>query len=298
MNILVTGGSGFVGKNLIKKLKEDGHHIFLVTREHKESNIDPRLSIIEWDLSRSPLRDASLAKIDGVVNLMGESIQGLWTQEKKDRIYISRVRGTKNLIESFVGQKLKFFISASAVGYYGNRGDQLLSEDSIKGEGFLSDICASWEKEIEIAQNKKIIPNCRWVVLRIGMVVSALGGAVPMMRPAFQYGLAGKLGSGSQYMSWIALEDLVGMIVFSCQNSNVRGTFNAVAPHPVTNLEWTKLLSAHFKKRPFLGVPSFLLKMILGDMSSILLDSIRADSEKITKMGYKFIYPSLEKVQF
>lgn len=288
MKILVTGSSGFVGSALVSFLEEHHHEVYKLVR----SRADLSKNEIAYDPERGVINPSLLEGFDGVVHLAGENIMGRWTENKKRKIKESRVKGTHLLCQSIC--KLKnppsVFISASAVGFYGDRGDSFLDEYSEKGRGFLADVCEGWEEATRLASEKGI----RVVNLRIGMVLSRKGGALKQMLPIFKLGLGGVLGSGEQYVSWIALPDLLRVIDFAIHNEKLAGPVNAVAPHPITNREMTKAIGAIFHRPTFFGVPAFLIDLIFGEMGKeVLLSSTRVLPKKLEKGGFQFEYPHL-----
>jgi uncharacterized protein (TIGR01777 family) len=237
---------------------------------------------------------ARLEGLDGVVHLAGESIAtGRWTAEKKARIRDSRVKGTRLLCESLarLDQPPRVLVSASAIGYYGDRGDEILHEDSASGSGFLAEVCHMWEAATEAASQR----NIRVVNLRIGVVLSAMGGALATMLFPFRMGLGGIIGSGRQFMSWIALDDLLGSIAYALRTDTIRGPVNAVAPHPVTNREFTKTLGRVLARPTLLPMPAFAARLAFGEMADeLLLSSARVEPARLSAAGYDFRYPTLE----
>ena len=291
MNILVTGSSGLIGSALVSLLTTSGHSVVRLVRS-------PRLSkerIVTWNPSSGVINTAELEGLDAVVHLAGEGIaSGRWRPEKKARIRESRVRGTRLLCESIVRlvSPPKVLICASAIGYYGNRSDEVLTEESCSGSGFLAEVCREWESATEPVVGKRI----RVVNLRIGVVLSPAGGALAMMLKPFQLGLGGKLGRGNQYVSWIAIEDLVSSIYHVLMTNTLQGAVNAVAPNPVTNLQLTKVLGRLLSRPTLFPVPAFLLQLMFGEFANEgLLASARVIPSKLLNTGYHFRYPNLEE---
>lgn len=220
---------------------------------------------------------------------------GVWTAAKKRHIYSSRVDGTRNLAGYLAGLpgelRPEVLVCASAVGYYGNRGDEVLTESSGAGTGFLPETCVAWEAAAQPARDAGI----RVVHLRIGIVLSSAGGALTAMLPAFRFGLGGRLGRGNQWMSWIALEDLVAVIQYVLSNASISGAVNAVAPNPVTNADFTRTLAGALNRPAAIPVPSFALKLLPGGMGrGALLSSARAVPEVLSRLKFGFEYPTLE----
>lgn len=285
MRILVTGSSGLVGSALIPFLLIGKHHVLKLVR----ARTDLKSNEIAWDAERGVINPTLLEGLDVVVHLAGENIMGSWTEEKKKRIKDSRVKGTKLLCKTLsqLDTPPKVLITASGVGYYGNQGDKVLTEVSPKGQGFLADVCEEWENATRIASEKGI----RTVNLRIGMVLSPKGGALKKMLLPFQLGLGGQMGNGKQYISWIAIDDLIGVIYYAMRQSSLHGPVNAVSPYPITNGEFTKTLGAVLHRPTFLSIPDFAVKWIFGQMGEeVLLSSQRARPEALTECGFNFEY--------
>jgi uncharacterized protein (TIGR01777 family) len=234
----------------------------------------------------------ALAGVEAVVHLAGENVAGRWTPERKRRIHDSRVLGTRNLIAGLrqCGAPPRVVISASAVGVYGNRGDEILTEHARPGQGFLADVCRAWEAEARQAEAF----GARVVLLRTGVVLSTQGGALKTMLPAFQYGVAGKLGDGRQWFPWIHETGIVGLIVHALNSNQVSGPVNGAAPNPVTNEEFTKELAAVLNRPALLPVPKFALDLLFGEMAAVLLASQRVVPEAALAQGYQFAFPWLK----
>lgn len=270
MRIAVTGASGFIGRALTARLAAAGHTVEpLKTRE---SFVMP--------------------PCDAVVNLAGEPIAQRWTPEAKQRIRYSRVEGTRRLVESMgrLSPRPAALVCASAVGFYGSHGDEILRETSPPGEDFLAEVCVAWERAAAQAESAFGI---RVVCLRTGVVLGRGGGALERMLPAFRLGAGGPLGSGRQWMSWIHLDDLTSLYEFALNESRLRGAVNAVAPHPVTNAEFVRALAAALHRPALIPVPAFALKLMFGEMAGVLLDSQRAVPEAARAAGFEFRYPEL-----
>ena len=289
MNILITGSSGLLGSALVPSLTAAGHRVTRLVRSERGRNA----GAVYWNPEAGTLDMAGLEGIDAAVHLAGETIAERWTAEKKARIRQSRVASTRLLSERLGEMKRppKVFVSASAIGYYGNRGGELLDEQSASGSGFLADVCREWESATGPAEARGI----RTVRLRIGVVLSASGGALAKMLPPFRMGVGGKLGSGTQYMSWIAIDDLIGIVQQAIASDTLSGPVNAVAPNPVTNLEFTKTLGKVLQRPTIFPVPAFAVRLLFGEMGQeLLLGSTRVAPRRIIESGYKFRYPALE----
>lgn len=290
MKILVSGASGLVGKALIEWLLKLGHQpIRLVRRKSAQLPGD-----VFWDPENSDFSIADFEGFDAVVNLSGENIaSGRWSEEKKQKIFDSRINTTHSLCKCLTQLKSppSVLVNASAVGFYGNRGDEVLNENSSSGPGFLSHVCQSWEQAAEQAKSKGI----RVVCLRLGVVLSSSGGALAKMLPPFKFGLGGTLGSGKQYMSWITMEDLLKIILFSIDKTTLEGPVNAVSPQPITNQVFTKTLGRVLNRPTIFSVPAFAIKFALGEMGEeMLLSSTRAIPQRLIDAGFVFKYPELE----
>ncbi len=290
MKVLVTGASGFVGSALVPFLANEGQFVVRLVRTVPA----PGRSEVRWDPERGTIDLDALEGLDAAVHLAGASIAAFpWTAEGKRRIRESRVGGTRLLCESFarLDRPPKTLVCASAVGYYGDRGHEVLREDSPPGTGFLAQVCREWEAATEAAERKGI----RVVRLRIGMVLSAKGGALTRMLGIFRAGLGGRVGSGEQYVSWIALEDLVGAVDHAIRNGSLEGPVNAASPRPVTNREFAKTLGRVLGRPAVLPVPAFAVRLVLGEMADeLLLASARVEPDRLLLSGYAFRYPELE----
>ena len=290
MKILIGGSHGLVGTALIKSLETEGHEIFRLVRHAPTSKTE-----VEWSPDRYSIALARIEGFDAVVNLAGESIaEGRWTEDKKRRIRESRVKGTKLLGDALANLAVppKIFVCASAIGFYGNRGDELLTETSAAGGDFLAKVCAEWEDATALATEKGI----RVVNARFGVILDTNGGALKKMLPPFRMGVGGKVGSGKQWMSWIALDDVVGGIQFALANDSIKGPVNFVAPVPVTNAEFTKTLGKVLSRPTIFPIPAFAIKFLFGEMGeALLLGGQRVAPERLVAEGYEFSYPQLER---
>jgi uncharacterized protein (TIGR01777 family) len=290
MKILVTGSHGLVGSALAKVLKRDGHQVFALVRRPPRSD-----SEFEWYPDDGELPLGQLEGLEAVVHLAGESIaQGRWTAEKKQRIRDSRVMGTELLSKSLaqLNQPPKILINASAIGYYGDRGDEILTEESTPGTDFLAQVCVDWERATEPA----VAQGVRVVNLRIGIILSSDGGALRKMLTPFKLGLGGRLGNGKQYMSWVVLDDVIATIKLALANDATRGPINLVAPNPVTNAEFTKTLGKALSRPTLLPTPAFAVKLAFGDMAdALLLSSQRVEPARLKGLEYQFQYATLDQ---
>jgi uncharacterized protein len=283
--ILVSGSSGLIGAALLPVLQAGG---FEVTRLVRGESGKGRIG---WDPARS-LAPESVSSFDAVVHLAGESIVGRWTEAQKRRIRESRAQGTHNLAEALAAasQRPRLFISASAIGYYGDRSEEILREDSSSGDGFLPEVCREWEGSTEPAAKAGI----RTVQMRFGVVLSASGGALQAMLFPFRMGVGGKIGNGNQWMSWVDIDDLVGAVQHVIKSDMLRGPVNVVAPNPVRNAEFTKTLASVLSRPAILPMPAFATRLVFGQMADeLLLASQRVEPAKLLTTGYIFQKPDL-----
>ena len=290
MKILITGASGLIGKALQESFAAKGYEMLLATRREPKDD-----QHIQWNADTG-FRDDDLERLEGldaVIHLAGENIAGFrWTEEKKKAIRDSRVFGTRSMIETFdkLNDKPKTFISGSAIGFYGDRGDDEMTESSAAGKTFLSEVCKEWEAESRRAEDLGI----RTVLLRTGIVLSKDGGALATMMTPFKLGVGGVIGDGKQWMSWISLDDVVGIINYALENEHVRGAVNLTSPNPVTNEEFTKTLGSVLYRPTSLPLPEFAVHMVFGEMGdALLLDSTRVIPKRMKDAGYEFKYPVL-----
>ena len=285
--VLVTGASGLIGTALRASLETQGTQIVRLVRGGVSNAAQ-----VSWD-PLAPISPTAVSGFDAVVHLAGESIVGRWTAEKKKAIRESRVQGTRNLAAALAQSEVKprVLVCASAVGFYGNRGDELLGEESTSGQGFLPEVCRQWEDASRIAAEAGI----RTVNIRIGLVLSAQGGALGNMLKPFKLGLGGRVGSGRQWWSWIHVDDIVGGIQHAIRTESLSGAVNLVAPNPVRNAEFTKVLASVVGRPAFFPVPEFALRLAFGKMAAeeLLLSSARVEPGKLLASGYTFRFREL-----
>jgi len=291
MNIFITGGLGFVGGHLSKAFLESGHQVTAVGRTPDPQGIDhPAFRYIAADTTLAGDWQAEVPDHEAVVNLAGKSIFTPWTNKAKQEIYDSRILTTRNLVAAFPEDRETILCSTSAVGYYGNRGEDVLTEDQPSGDNFLAEVGRDWEAEALAAEKK----GARVVLPRFGIVLDRDGGAMAKMIPAFRMFVGGALGSGRQWFPWIHMNDLVAALRFLVETPGLRGPFNCSAPEPVRNAELAKSLGRKLHRPACMPAPAFLIKLVLGEFGEVLLDSQRAVPGKLTAAGFTFQYPDLD----
>jgi len=285
--LLVSGASGPIGTALLSSFEVQNAQVVRMVRGRANSAAQ-----ISWD-PMVPLPPAAVSGFDTVVHLAGESIVGRWTPEKQKAIRESRVQGTRHLAEALAKSqnKPRVFVSASAIGFYGNRGDEVLREESASGQGFLPEVCRGWEDATQAASAAGI----RTVNIRIGLVLSPKGGALGKMLPPFKLGLGGRIGSGRQWSSWIHVDDIAGGIQHAMRTESLSGPVNFVAPNPVRNAEFTKVLASVLARPAFFPVPAFALQLAFGKAAAeeLLLSSQRVEPGKLAATGYTFRFSEL-----
>jgi len=290
LKALVTGATGLLGRELLRHLPAP--HVLSRSPEAVGAATALPAQCWAWRADREPAPTAAFEEVEAVFHLAGEPVaQGRWTAAKKQRIADSRVLGTRNLVAS-IGNMLprpRVLICASAVGYYGDRGDELLEEGSASGQGFLAEVCRAWEAEALEAEKHGV----RVVLARLGMVLAPRGGALERMLLPFRLGLGGKLGSGQQWMSWIHLDDAVGLLLHAAERKDLRGPINVVSPTPVTNQDFTRELARALARPALLAVPRLALQLAFGELSEVLLESQRVVPKVAQQSGYAFAHPEL-----
>jgi uncharacterized protein (TIGR01777 family) len=290
MKALITGGTGLLGRSLLANLQDP---VVLSRDPARAGQTSQAGRALRWDPASEPAPPEALQGIDVVFNLAGEPVaEGRWTQDKKRRIRDSRLLATSNLIAGLraLDRKPGVLVSASAVGYYGDRGDQELDETSQAGQGFLAEVCAAWEREALAAEALGV----RVVCVRIGIVLAPGGGALARMLTPFRMGAGGRLGSGKQWMPWIHIDDVVGILLHAARNEAVRGALNAVSPQPVTNAEFTQALGRALHRPAILPIPKTALRIAFGEMSEVLTASQRVLPRSAARTGYPFKHAGLE----
>ena len=288
MKILITGGGGFIGSFLIDTLLAKNYKVIVVGLTPPKQNVD----FFKLDLVREKISKDILENVDAIINLAGKNIFGRWNERFKKEIYESRVLSTRTIIESIkeVDKKPKVFISASAVGYYGDRGEEELDEDSLPGKGFLAKVCVDWEKESLKAEDLGI----RSVQIRKGIVLGN-GGFIYQILPFYKLGLGGPLGKGNQWFSWVHINDVVNIYLLTLENNNLSGPIIACSPQSIKNKDFSKIVAKVLKKPAFIKIPKILLKIMFGEFADEILASQKVYPKKLIKFNYKFEFLDLEK---
>jgi uncharacterized protein len=285
MDIGITGASGFLGRHIVQEALARGHRVTPFSRRAGEP-------IPDCEAVRSFGPEIDLSGIEGIFHLAGESILGLWTTEKRNKILRSRIEGTRWIVDAIARERNRpsVLVSASGAGIYGNRGEETLTEaSSASSTGFLAEVATAWEAEGSKAEASGV----RYVPIRIALVLGKGGGAIPLLKTVFQAGLGGKLGSGRQWMPWIHIEDISALFLHALETESVRGPMNGTSPTPTRNEEFTKVMGELLKRLTLFGVPEFALKMLPANEASLLLDSEQVIPEKALQTGFRFRYPDL-----
>ena len=289
MKITISGASGFIGRRLLKTLTASGHSLQVLSR-HSGMNMPAGVKVFPWNPAQSEPPADSLRDVDAVVHLAGEPVAQRWNEAVKARIRDSRVKGTENLVEAIakLERKPAVLVCSSAIGYYGSRGDDVLTESSAKGDDFLADVCASWES----AAKKAEALGVRVVSVRTGHVLDPRGGLLKRILPPFRLGAGGRLGNGKQWMSWIHLEDMANLVQFAVENP-VSGAINGVSPDPVTNAGFTRALAGQLHRPAIFPVPKLALKLMFGEMADVIMGSQRVLPKAAESAGFAFRFPEL-----
>lgn len=290
MRILISGASGLIGSELVPYLRKQGHEVIKLVRDRKEGAEDE----IPWDPDAEKVNVESLEGFDAGINLSGYNIfSGRWTQARKDKIRRSRVTSTRTLAKAFASLEHppEVLINASAMGYYGDRGATVVTEEALSGSSFLASVCREWEAATLAAKQRGI----RVVYLRTSIVLSPKGGALGKMLPLFKLGLGGVLGSGKQYMSWISIEDYLRSISHLLNKNEIKGPVNISTPNPVTNSEFTKTLGRVLNRPTFLSVPSSVIRFVAGELGDAFLTGVRMEPQRLEQSGFTFEHPQLEE---
>jgi len=291
MKIFIAGGSGFVGTRLIHDLIDRGHRVIAVGTSSAHKNPpNENFRYISADTTlKGPWQDA-LEDVDAIINLAGRNIFKLWSDTYKNQIYNSRILTTRNLVEAVPESKGIILCSTSGAGYYGNRADEVLTEDASSGSDFLAKVGIDWEKEAFLAEKKGV----RVVAMRFGVVLDKNGGALAKMIPAFKYFAGGPLGSGLQWFPWIHMADLISAINFILETNEIKGPVNFCAPNPIKNRDFSKALGNVLNRPSFMKVPSFMIRLVVGEMGTLLTNSQKVIPHKLLRHGFKFQHPDID----
>jgi uncharacterized protein (TIGR01777 family) len=290
MKVLITGGLGFVGTQLSIRLLERRHQVTVVDHSPEPREYTPEEAIyVSGDTTIQGAWQEEIADQDAVINLAGASIFTRWNDETKKLIYDSRILTTRNVVEAIPNETAKVLCSTSAVGYYGFRGDEALTEEDTPGDDFLASLAVDWENEARQAEKK----GARVAITRFGIVLGKTGGALGQMIPAFKKFVGGPLGSGSQWFSWIHMEDLLNAFMFVLDHEEIKGPVNFCSPNPVRNRDLAKALGRVLCRPSFLTTPGFMLRIVLGEFGSVLLKGQRVIPDKLVKHGYAFRYADI-----
>lgn len=293
MRVLIAGGTGFLGSALTRRLLSHGHQVSLLSRRPSTPTAAP--PVFHWDPERGEFDGNALTGTDAVVNLAGESLAGRrWTEARKRALVESRVGATRFLVQRMAERSARpsALVSASAVGIYGNRGEEVLTEESPPGAGFLADVCRAWEEAALPARDLGL----RVVAARFGIVLDSRGGALASLLPLFRAGLGGALGNGRQWMSWVSLPDLAAVLEMALERADASGVWNVVSPTPVRNRDFARTLGRMLKRPAILPAPAFALRLVLGEMADeALLSSACVAPKRLTSLGYRFAFEDLDR---
>jgi uncharacterized protein (TIGR01777 family) len=293
MRVTATGATGLIGTRLVQALKARGDEVTVLSRNPGKAQEALGVEAVAWDPEGGPAPTEALAGRDAVVHLAGENVAQRWTKSSRERIRTSRELGTRNLVAGLrdADPRPGTLVSSSAVGYYGNRGDELVDEDTPAGEGFLADVCQAWEREAHAASELGV----RVVSIRTGVVLDKDGGALAKMLPPFKLGIGGPVAGGRQYLPWIHADDLVGIYLAAIDGNGWSGAVNATAPEPVTNAAFSKALGRALKRPAIAPVPALAIRALYGDMAEIVTEGQRAVPRRALELGYEFRHPNLDE---
>ncbi len=286
MKIFLLGGTGFIGSHLVRGFLEKGHEVTLLVRSEKSIlKVPPRAKAILGDPLRSGAWQDIISNMDVVINLVGETIFHRWNEDYKKKIWETRIVSTRLCVESL--KRDIIFCNASAVGFYGDRREEELTEDSPPGQGFVAELCQAWEREALKASDM----GAKVYIMRFGIVLGKDGGMLKTVLPFFKLGLGGRLGSGKQWFPWIHVEDILQGLFFLWQNKAPEGIYNFTSPFPIRNEEFTKILAKVLKRPAFFPIPKFGLRLLYGELADVILASAKVIPQRLLNLGYKFVYP-------
>ena len=292
MKAFIAGGGGFVGKNLTNELIDAGYDVTIVGRSAVANLADTaRINCISADTTQPGPWQEEVLSADVIINLTGQSIFHLWTKKYKKSIYDSRILTTRNIVDAMSKDRAVTFLSTSAVGFYGERGDDILTEAEPNGSDFLAEVCRDWEAEALKAEDKGV----RTIIMRFGVVFGDNGGALGIMLLPYRFLMGGPMGSGNQWFSWIHIDDLNAAFMYAIENKKAQGIFNLCAPIPIRNVDMAQLMGSVLKRPSFMKVPGFALKIVLGEYGATLLNSQRALPDNFQKLGFQFKYPNFKQ---
>lgn len=293
MNIIMAGGSGFIGSKLASRLVQGGHQVWILSRNPEDQRLPAGVTGVRWDAATSNGWGHLVEQADAIVNLTGENLAGgLWTQALKNRLLTSRVNAGLAIVEAVrnASRRPRVMLQSSGIGYYGNGGDQLLSENSPPGQDFMAQLCVQWEASTRQLEELGV----RRVVMRTSIVLEKGSIILKLFLLPFRMYIGGKIGSGRQWVSWIHLDDYIGAFLHLLQNEAARGAYNMVAPQVPQNIDFEKTIGKVLRRPYWFPTPAFALRAVLGDMSNMVLEGQRASADKLIKSGYSFKYPTLE----
>lgn len=292
MKLLITGATGFIGRALVAEAKRRGHAVAILTRDPARVKGAPGdVPAHGWDPMSGPPPAVALDGVNTVIHLAGENVgAGRWTKKRMAAIRDSRVVGTHNLVAAFSAGRPRALVCGSAIGYYGDRGDEILTEDAPPGDDFLAQVCREWEAVAARARERGV----RWASVRTGIVLGKDGGALEKMLPPFRMNVGGPIGTGRQWMSWIHLNDIVGIFLHAAEREDIQGPVNGTAPLPQPNYEFTKTLGRVLRKWTFMPMPAFMLRIVVGKFARTLTSSQRCDPAVAKRTNYGFRWPTLE----
>ena len=295
MKVAVTGATGTIGRAVVKALGDRGDSVVALSRDAARARdvLGPDVEVHEWrDPKGQPAPVAAFAEAEGVIHLLGEPVAQRWNDESKREIHDSRVLGTRNLVAGLrgAGPRLGVLVSQSAIGFYGAHGDEIVDESAPPGNDFLADVVVAWETEARAGAEELAL---RVALCRTGVVLSDSGGALEKMLTPFKLGVGGPVAGGRQYMPWVHLDDVVGALLFALDTDAMSGPLNVTAPSPVTNKEFSKALGRALHRPAFMPVPGFAIKLLYGDMASIVTTGVRAEPKRLRELGYSFRRPEL-----